>query len=292
MTGLEQQGQPSRARRALRAGAGPVKGGLRRGFRGAVRLTARDDTVASTARRALVLAPHPDDETIGCGATIARRRAAGTEVRVVLATDGRFSHRSEQVSADELAAIRAAEFAEACSRLDVKDDARVNLGFEEGSLGRRLEEVAALIRRQVDDFAPDEILVTSSLDWHDDHRSLSRALHLAMSRPGRTTMPAPMVREYPVWAWADGPWSNPPGRPAVRSALDLVAEPVTAWRAAGATYVRTGPYLTRKRHALDAYRSQLTNLTGEPGWATFDARFLQLFLGDRETFLTPTWEAT
>ena len=286
MTGSEQAGQPGLARRVLRGGAAPVKGGLRRGFRGAVRLTAHDDTFAATTRRSLVLAPHPDDETIGCGATIARKRSSGTDVRVVLATDGRFSHRSAVLSADDIAEVRAAEFVEACTRLGVDDAERVSLGFQEGTLGRRLEEVAALLRRQIDDFAPDEVLVTSSLDWHDDHRMLSRALHLAVSRIERP----PVVREYPVWAWADGPWSNPPGRSAVRSAVDLVAEPVAAWRAAGATYVRSGPHLARKRHALDAYRSQLTNLTGEPEWATFDERFLHLFLGDRETFLTPTWE--
>lgn len=290
MTGLGQMGPPgagSAARRALRAGAQPVKGGLRHGWRGMLRLSAHDDTDASTARRSLVLAPHPDDETIGCGATIARKRSAGTDVRVVLATDGRFSHRSAVLSADGLARVRASEFAEACARLDVPEHERVALGFEEGSLGDRMSEVVARLRVQIVDFAPDEILVTSALDWHVDHRMLNRALCLAV---GAVESPQ-LVREYPVWAWADGPWANRPGRSALRSAADLIAEPVAAWRAAGATYVRTGPYLARKRHALQAYRSQLTSLTGEPGWATFDDSFLRLFLRGRETFLTPSWGA-
>jgi len=49
---------------------------------------ARDDTATSAARSALVLAPHPDDETLGCGATILRKRAAGTPVHVLIVTDG------------------------------------------------------------------------------------------------------------------------------------------------------------------------------------------------------------
>src|SRR5687767_3222241 len=115
----------SRGRRALQAGAQPVKGVLAGLWRAAVSGAARDETAVSTTRRLLVLAPHPDDETIGCGATILRRRAAGTAVRVVVATDGRLSHRSAEVTPDELARIRAAEFREACSRLGVPADQQV-----------------------------------------------------------------------------------------------------------------------------------------------------------------------
>jgi LmbE family N-acetylglucosaminyl deacetylase len=270
-------------RRALRAGARPVKRGLGAAWRRALRAGSRDDTAATEGRRALVLAPHPDDETIGPGATIARKRSAGTDVRVLVATDGRHSHRSDLMSADELARVRAGEFEEACDRLGVAPDQRLHLGFEEGTLGRRLPELVALLREHVADFAPDEVLVTSGLDWHEDHRMLSRAVQQVVAGPGD----APQVREYPVWAWVDGPWSNRPGRGAVRSAVDLVAEPWGTWRSSGATHVMSGPHLERKRAALQAYRSQLTRLTGEAGWATFDERFLRLVLGDREIFLTP-----
>src|SRR3954453_22266405 len=38
--------------------------------------------------RLLVLAPHPDDEVIGCGGLVAQHIREGREVRVVVATDG------------------------------------------------------------------------------------------------------------------------------------------------------------------------------------------------------------
>src|SRR5438046_7255856 len=38
--------------------------------------------------RLLVLAPHPDDEVIGCGGLVAQHLAEGRSVRVVVATDG------------------------------------------------------------------------------------------------------------------------------------------------------------------------------------------------------------
>jgi len=49
--------------------------------------------------------------------------------------------------------------------------------------------------------------------------------------------------------------------------------------------VRTDGYLDRKRHVLDAYASQLTNLTGEAEWWTLDDPFLEHFLGPVEVHL-------
>ena len=100
-----------------------------------------------------------------------------------MVTDGRHSHRSDLMAPDELARVRAGEFDEACDRLAVDPDQRLHLGFEEGTLGHRLPELVALLREHVVDFAPDEVLVTSGLDWHEDHRMLSQALQQA--RDGR-----------------------------------------------------------------------------------------------------------
>ena len=40
----------------------------------------------------IVFAPHPDDETLGCGGTIAKRIVEGYEVIIVIMTDGRHSY--------------------------------------------------------------------------------------------------------------------------------------------------------------------------------------------------------
>ncbi len=44
-------------------------------------------SIDPTGRRVLVLAPHPDDETIGCGGSLVLHAAAGDPVRVIFLTN-------------------------------------------------------------------------------------------------------------------------------------------------------------------------------------------------------------
>lgn len=75
------------------------------------------DIVAPTGS-VLVLAPHPDDETLGCGAAITAALAAGREVCIALLTNGELSHpNSKSHPRDELIVLRLDEFAKATARL-------------------------------------------------------------------------------------------------------------------------------------------------------------------------------
>jgi LmbE family N-acetylglucosaminyl deacetylase len=272
---------PARARMFLRAGARPAKRALVTGWRFALLARSHDVTEASSRARCLVLAPHPDDETIGCGATIARKRARGTDVRVVVATDGRFSHNSTVLTPDELAQIRSTEFRAACALLGVAQDEIRELGLREGALGVGRADLVRTLRVELDAFRPDEVLVTSPWDWHEDHRELFAAAVAALS--GHPD--GPRLLAYPVWAWVDGPWSNRPGRSALRAAWEFVTDPVRTAARAQPERVTADGFLEVKRQALAEYRSQTTNLTGEGSWAVMDPAFLDHFLGPAEVFL-------
>ena len=91
------------------------------GGRSAARLlliaVARDDTRAGFARSCLVVAPHPDDETLGCGGSIAARAANGQRVVVAILTDGEAAATMRASAPDELAALRREEALLAASRL-------------------------------------------------------------------------------------------------------------------------------------------------------------------------------
>ncbi|MFP5375280.1 MAG: PIG-L deacetylase family protein [Acidimicrobiia bacterium] len=266
-------------RRAARAS----KPAIRRVWRRAVRARAVDETAVSAGRSAVVVAPHPDDETLGCGATIARKRAAGTDVSVVVVTDGRYSHRSQVISPDELAAIRADEARAACAVLGVDAGALHLLGFEEGTVAARREEVSRRIAEIVDDARPDEVLTTYRRDWHVDHRAVSAAVDAAAAGASR-----PRVLEFPIWYWVDGPWVAEPGT--TTTVRRYLSDPLRAARLQ-TVGVRTGDHLAAKRAALAAYRSQTTNLTGERNWAVMDERLLGLFLAPVELFVPVGAEA-
>lgn len=246
-------------------------------------MTARgsDVTAGSARRSSLVIAPHPDDETLGCGATIARKVAGDSPVWVLIVADGRDSHVSARISPDQLAALRAAEARSACRTLGVGEDNLRQLGWA-GPLADRVDELVEVICDIVLDVRPQEILVTSGLDWHPDHQAANQAARRVVDRLGRHEV---RLLEYPVWHWADGPWGRHGPRSLSRKIGDIVREPWESLTGTRPELVTTGPYLQRKRDALASYRSQLENLTGEPGWEVFDQRFLDAFLGRHELFV-------
>lgn len=268
------------AQRAARRGIHASKVPARVAWRRWVMHRGVDDTAVSSGLRCLVIAPHPDDETIGCGATIARKRAAGTDVWVAVVTDGRHSHRSEQIPPLRLAELRAAESRAACQLLGVDETRVLFLGFEEDTLDRCLGEVAKAISGLLDDLQPDEVLTTSGHDWNADHGSVYRATLQAVADRGFKGR----VAAYPVWFWADGPWRTAPWESTFAEASQLLRHPVEALQLPRPRLVSTAGFVDLKRAAFGRYTSQLTNLTGEDGWQVFPDGWIEPFLGDFEVF--------
>ncbi|MDQ3280359.1 MAG: PIG-L family deacetylase [Acidobacteriota bacterium] len=112
--------------------------------------------------RLLVLAPHPDDEVIGCGGLVAQHLREHRAVRVVIATDG--------AQAGE-AATREEESRRGVARLG---EAEIEfLRYADRSLG---DGVSARLREELLAFRPDLILAPSLVEIHPDHLALARAL--------------------------------------------------------------------------------------------------------------------
>lgn len=134
------------------------------------------------AETVLVLAPHPDDEVLGCGGYLALVAAAGGRVVPVLLTDGGAGGLSGDADAATHVATRLAESTRAAELLGI--EAPRLLGFADRSLSGRGEALVDAILALISEVRPDCVLAPSPAETHPDHRAAARAAHLAFLRAG------------------------------------------------------------------------------------------------------------
>ena len=136
----------------------------------------------------LVIAAHPDDETLGCGGTIARTVRERVPVDVVVVTQtGPYLDRYQNVSGD-LDARRQSEAHAACEVLGVRD---LFFGdFEETHLAARpFPALVEFLRHMIERVNPAVILTHSDSDLHQDHRAIHEATCIAARAHLRTATP-------------------------------------------------------------------------------------------------------
>jgi LmbE family N-acetylglucosaminyl deacetylase len=153
-------------------------------------------------RRAVVVAPHPDDETLGVGGTIAALLGAGAEVTVVTASDGEASHPdSRTVTPSELGRRRPAEAEAAMAVLAAGRPGSVRsvrLHLPDGRLARTEATLTAQLASRLH---PGEwCLATWDGDGHPDHQAVGRAATAACRATGARLL------SYLIWTWH---WAMP-----------------------------------------------------------------------------------
>ena len=204
----------------------------------------RPADAARALGRTVVLAPHADDESLGCGGLLALLARAGHAAHVVVVTDGTGSHpNSASHPPARLRALRETEAQRAVRHLG--HGGRVEfLRYPDAGLPDEASAAFAQVSRRLagllDDLRPDTVLVPWRRDPHGDHEATWR-LAAAGRRPGVRWL------EYPVWAWTrpDDPACAPHGGEA------------TAWR------LDISDVLDAKSRAVAAHRSQTTDLIAD-----------------------------
>ncbi len=150
----------------------------------------------------LVLAPHPDDEALGAGATIAALSDFGVNVHVLLITDGRLSGagRLGQTPPERRAAIRTEEFTASVAALGDRIMACGPLAPETLS-GDWADDPAVIARAMTyaSDCAPTVILAPVTFDYHPDHRATASLARALAARLAQTTN-APALFSYEIQA--------------------------------------------------------------------------------------------
>ncbi len=150
------------------------------------------------ASSVLVLAPHSDDEVLGCGGLLARLAGAGAVVRVLFLSDSG----GPDTGGDErraYAKLRRAESRKALAALGATgaDD----LGLPDGRLRQHLEKIAGGLRRSLLALRPEMLLVTSPLELSLDHRATFAAVHSLLSAVRQGDELWPLVRNLRILAY-------------------------------------------------------------------------------------------
>lgn len=117
---------------------------------------------------ALVVAPHPDDESIGCGGSIARHVAAGSRVKVLFLTDGDKGDFASHFGQQYLG-LRRSTALKAMARLGVKE--YEFLGLEDRGLHRSQDQLDDRLTDIARAFSPRVVYVPSPFEPHPDHRA-------------------------------------------------------------------------------------------------------------------------
>lgn len=133
-----------------------------------------------SGKRVLVLAPHPDDEVLGCGGALADLLERGSRVDVVVVTDGAAEARNEE----ERGRIASARIAESRRALEVLGGGTVHAGgIPDRGACDRLLDIETLLARWLAEAAPDLVFAPSPVETHPDHRAVAVALFRVAARP-------------------------------------------------------------------------------------------------------------
>jgi LmbE family N-acetylglucosaminyl deacetylase len=190
-----------------------------------------------------VVAPHPDDDAIGCGGAIARAVARGSRVEVVYVTDGSASHpRSKRFPPAVLRDVREGEARAGLRALGVNTEPRF-LRVPDGTAARlgsrECARVEAELAAALTESRCDLVLGPWRGEPHPDHAASATLLQAALARLSS----APRFLAYAVWLFEFGD-------EAARSEIGAPTVEISLTPRESAC----------KRAAIEAHRSQTTRL--------------------------------
>jgi LmbE family N-acetylglucosaminyl deacetylase len=199
-----------------------------------------DLTALPEAASVVVIAPHPDDDVLGCGGTIARLCEDGCTIQIIYVTDGAASHiGSPLYPPTRLRRTRMREATAAAGYLGLASTALEFWAEPDSGLSEPdypLEKLVLRFARTFRSLKPMVVLAPWIRDKHSDHALISRAVRAALHDNMST-----YLFEYDVW-------------PAVDSYPFLQAAGENLQR------VNVSTYRGKKSRALAEHRSQLGSL--------------------------------
>jgi LmbE family N-acetylglucosaminyl deacetylase len=182
---------------------------------------------------ALIIAPHPDDETLATGGLISAMRSDGQDVLVAAVTAGENAYKD----ARPLGEVRATEQRNALEILGVPPTKTVRLRFPDSDVAAHQQAlVASLLSLAV---SSTHIIAPWPADYHPDHEACGRAAQAVARLTGvRLTF-------YFFWNWHCG-------------TIDVLKDEKLR------TFPLSPAAKCARAEALDCHASQLHRESGEP----------------------------
>ncbi|MEP7037821.1 MAG: PIG-L deacetylase family protein [Acidobacteriota bacterium] len=194
------------------------------------------ETVKSWGKT-LIVAPHPDDESLGCGGAIALLRSFNVEVEVLVLSDGTLSHpNSVKFPAEKLRDLRENEMLDALKILGVNKENTTFFRYKDRSVpDKNSVQAVAQCAEYLALTKPQTILVPWRRDPHPDHRAAYSLLKAANK--------AAKMIEYPIWLWEIAESEDAPKFVEIDAfRLDITS------------------VISQKQRAINAHQSQTTDL--------------------------------
>ncbi len=203
--------------------------------------SSREMTVSD--RPCLIVAPHQDDETLGCGGLIALKRQLDVRVAVVFLTDGggtctSFTNYEYEVN------LRRQEAILALNILGVSASDLYFLNYPDGKLQDLSESdqqnLVTQLQQLIKHYEAEEIYVPHAKDGHQDHEAACQLAHTATA-----AVSSEITRfQYPIWLFWERPFLSQLKRQDLAGVHRLNIEAVS----------------TEKQRAIRIYQSQLSIL--------------------------------
>ncbi|AUD04950.1 PIG-L deacetylase family protein [Spirosoma pollinicola] len=219
---------------------------------------------------ALVIAPHPDDESLGCGGTIALLRQRGYSIHVLFVSDGTMSHpNSPAYPAERLRKVREAEALDALKCLGVPAENAIFMRQKDTQVATPEQADFAKLVDFIHDLlltlSPTSVLVPWRRDPHRDHRACWQLVNAALSK----LSVKPRLLEYLIWLWELGKEQDMPKQ-----------DEMLVWS------VPIESVMKQRDQAIAAHRSQVSRMIDDdPSAFYLSPELLTHFDTPRELFL-------
>lgn len=202
------------------------------------------EQVGKQLGNSLILAPHPDDEALGCGGMIQFLLEQQITVHIGFVTSGDASHpNSKRYPPQRLGLLREEEARQSCTFLGVPEKNVFFMRLADGRLhsltSQEREKSILMLAEYISTFNIDSLLLPWQRDPHPDHRVTYALGKAAMAKSAN---PIQLV-EYPIWLWKNSSkkdWPQKDERQIFK--LDISSK------------------LPKKKEAIYAHQSQTTSL--------------------------------